>query len=34
MYNLGVGHRGPYKSVNLEGHQSNLSFWWWTEAET
>ena len=21
MYNLGVGHGGPYKSANLEGHQ-------------
>ena len=21
MYNFGVGHGGPYKSANLEGHQ-------------
>ena len=27
MYNLGGGPRGPYKSANLEGHQSNLLFW-------
>ena len=34
MYNLGGGHGGPYKSANLEGHQSNLLFWWRAEAET
>ena len=34
MYNLGGGHRGPYKSANLEGHQSNLLFWWRAEGET
>ena len=28
MYNLGDGHGGPYISTNLEGHQSNLLFWW------
>ena len=27
MYNFGVGHGGPYKSANLEGHQSNLLLW-------
>ncbi len=27
MSNFGVGHGGPYKSANLEGHQSNLLFW-------
>ncbi len=25
---------GPYVFANLEGHQSNLLFWWWDEAET
>jgi hypothetical protein len=34
MYNLGGGHGGPYKSANLEGHQSNLLFWWRAEGET
>ena len=34
MYNLGGGHGGPYISANLEGHQSNLLFWWRAEAET
>ena len=27
MSNLGVGPGGPYKSANLEGHQSNLLLW-------
>ena len=27
MYNFGVGPGGPYKSANLEGHQSNLLLW-------
>ncbi len=35
MYNLGGGPQGgPYVSANLEGHQSNLLFWWRAEAET
>ena len=34
MYNLGGGHGGPYISSFLEGHQSNLLFWWRDEAET
>jgi hypothetical protein len=38
MYNLGVGHGGPYISANLEGRQSiyilMYIFWWRTEAET
>ncbi len=34
MYNLGVGHGGPYISANLEGHQSNLLCWGRAEAET
>ena len=34
MYNLGVGHGGPYISANLEGPQSNLLFWGRAEAET
>jgi hypothetical protein len=34
MYNLGDGHGGPYVFANLEGHQSNLLFWWRAEAET
>jgi hypothetical protein len=34
MYNLGVGHGGPYLSTNLEGHQSNLVFWLRDETET
>jgi hypothetical protein len=27
MYNFGVGPRGPHKSANLEGRQSNLLLW-------
>ena len=34
MYNLGGGPGEPYKPANLEGHQSNLLFWWRAEAET